>query len=65
MEYYYYIYLEELNDHILPISCVSFSPDGSILVSYSSEEGKVKIWKTGSTGFLGGLFDVQVLKYLL
>lgn len=48
-----------LEGHTAPLSVISFSSDGSTLVSYSYQESSVKVWKTGNTGFFSGLFDVQ------
>jgi len=44
-----------LQGHRGPISAAQFDKTGDVIVSYSSIDGTVRTWKTGKSGFFGGL----------
>ncbi len=45
--------------HESPVCCLSFSPSGDTLVSYSATDARVRTWKTGASGFFGSFQSLQ------
>ena len=48
-----------LEGHRSPVVALAFSPNGSQLGSYSSEEATVRSWDTGRSGFFGDILSIQ------
>lgn len=46
--------------HTSPISALSFAPTGEVLASYAVNDGTVRLWPNGNTGFFGGVLGLQV-----
>ena len=48
-----------LEGHTAAVVAASFGPSGSMLVSYSAEEGSIRSWDAGSGGFFGSLLGLE------
>lgn len=49
--------------HSTRVTCVSFSPDGKHLATYSMEENKICFWSTGTSLFGLGQSQTRCIKY--